>query len=228
MLIPSERLIVVNAAEAMSGETPTRRHRFTIAHELGHWICHALADVGEEQPTYCRSRTSPRTPTATSSARRTSSAPSCSCRRPRCGRRGLRRRMPRRLRRGSRCRRWQQSGVCTASGFSSSPGSADLRASRLSDGDRRAFALGSGHMDSAEEDERQDRTGRGERDECSEGPVVAGREGLRGEVSGLCLRDEDRRRDGDADRTADLLARVQQPGCQPGLVRRDADERRRS
>jgi len=41
MLIPSERLIVVNAAEATSGDTPTRRHRFTIAHELGHWICHA-------------------------------------------------------------------------------------------------------------------------------------------------------------------------------------------
>jgi hypothetical protein len=56
MLIPSERLIVVNAAEGMSGETPTRRHRFTIAHELGHWICHAQQDVGEEQPTYCRSR----------------------------------------------------------------------------------------------------------------------------------------------------------------------------
>ena len=56
MLIPSKRLILVNAAEAMSGETPTRRHRFTIAHELGHWICHALADVGEEQPTFCRSR----------------------------------------------------------------------------------------------------------------------------------------------------------------------------
>ena len=41
MLIPAERLILVNASEGMSGETPTRRHRFTIAHELGHWICHA-------------------------------------------------------------------------------------------------------------------------------------------------------------------------------------------
>ena len=56
MLVPSERLIVVNAAEATNGDTPTRRHRFTIAHELGHWICHAQQDVGEEQPTYCRSR----------------------------------------------------------------------------------------------------------------------------------------------------------------------------
>ena len=41
MLHPAERLIVVNASEAMSGDTPTRRNRFTIAHELGHWICHA-------------------------------------------------------------------------------------------------------------------------------------------------------------------------------------------
>ena len=53
MLIPSERLILVNAAEAMSGETPTRRHRFTIAHELGHWVCHAKSMA--EAPTYCRS-----------------------------------------------------------------------------------------------------------------------------------------------------------------------------
>jgi len=56
MLIPSERLIVVDAAEATNGDVPTRRHRFTIAHELGHWICHAQRDVREEQPTYCRSR----------------------------------------------------------------------------------------------------------------------------------------------------------------------------
>jgi hypothetical protein len=55
MLIPGERLILVNAAEAMSGETPTRRHRFTIAHELGHWICHAL---GAPSPaaSYCRAK----------------------------------------------------------------------------------------------------------------------------------------------------------------------------
>ena len=56
MLIPSERLILVNAAEAMSGDTPTRRHRFTIAHELGHWICHAQRGAVEEAPTYCRSQ----------------------------------------------------------------------------------------------------------------------------------------------------------------------------
>jgi hypothetical protein len=54
MLIPSERLIVVNAAEAVSGDTPTRRHRFTIAHELGHWICHARPDPHAAAPSYCR------------------------------------------------------------------------------------------------------------------------------------------------------------------------------
>ena len=51
---PAERLILVNASEAMSGDTPTRRHRFTIAHELGHWICHATEP--SPAPTYCRSQ----------------------------------------------------------------------------------------------------------------------------------------------------------------------------
>jgi hypothetical protein len=55
MLIPSVRLILVNAAEATNGDVPTRRHRFTIAHEMGHWICHARA-AGEAAPAYCRSR----------------------------------------------------------------------------------------------------------------------------------------------------------------------------
>ena len=55
MLIPAERLILVNAAEAMSGDTPTRRHRFTIAHELGHWVCHARGAEGA-RPTYCRAK----------------------------------------------------------------------------------------------------------------------------------------------------------------------------
>ena len=54
MLIPAERLILVNASEAMSGDIPTRRHRFTIAHELGHWICHARGI--EEAPTFCRAK----------------------------------------------------------------------------------------------------------------------------------------------------------------------------
>ena len=54
MLIPAKRLIRVNAAEAMSGDTPTHRIRFTIAHELGHWICHARGS--DDAPTYCRSQ----------------------------------------------------------------------------------------------------------------------------------------------------------------------------
>jgi Zn-dependent peptidase ImmA (M78 family) len=33
---------------------PTRRIRFTIAHELGHWICHARGM--DDAPTYCRSQ----------------------------------------------------------------------------------------------------------------------------------------------------------------------------
>jgi hypothetical protein len=54
MLIPAERLIRVNASEAMSGDTPTRRIRFTIAHEIGHWICHARGM--DDAPTFCRSQ----------------------------------------------------------------------------------------------------------------------------------------------------------------------------
>jgi hypothetical protein len=55
MLIPSKRLILVNAAEATNGDVPIRRHRFTIAHELGHWICHAHA-AEDAAPAYCRSQ----------------------------------------------------------------------------------------------------------------------------------------------------------------------------
>src|SRR3954468_10495898 len=46
MLLPLERVIVVNGAEA---ET---RRRFTIAHELGHWICQCLEGIAE--PVMCR------------------------------------------------------------------------------------------------------------------------------------------------------------------------------
>jgi IrrE N-terminal-like domain len=46
MLLPSERRILVR-----SDETAQRR-RFTIAHELGHWICQCLE--GEMRPVYCR------------------------------------------------------------------------------------------------------------------------------------------------------------------------------
>jgi hypothetical protein len=43
-------------------------------------------------------------------------------------------------------------------------------------------------------------------------------------VSGLRVRDEDRRCDGNAERAADLLARVQQSRREPGLLRSDSDK----
>ena len=46
MLFPTERLIVVNGGE------PETRRRFTIAHELGHWVCQCLE--GHTEPLYCR------------------------------------------------------------------------------------------------------------------------------------------------------------------------------
>ncbi len=46
MLLPAERRILVNVAE------PGPRRRFTIAHELGHWICQCLE--GTAKPVYCR------------------------------------------------------------------------------------------------------------------------------------------------------------------------------
>lgn len=55
LLLPAERRILVNAMERMSGDVPIRRHRFTIAHEVGHWICHALGSASP-QPSYCRAR----------------------------------------------------------------------------------------------------------------------------------------------------------------------------
>ena len=42
MLLPAERTIVLNAAESQRNDPPLRRHRFTIAHEIGHWVCHCL------------------------------------------------------------------------------------------------------------------------------------------------------------------------------------------
>ena len=50
MLLPAERRILVNAEEA-----PVRQ-RFTIAHELGHWICQCLEGSvgGSVEPVYCR------------------------------------------------------------------------------------------------------------------------------------------------------------------------------
>jgi Zn-dependent peptidase ImmA (M78 family) len=52
-LFPAERLILLNAAEAPRDRPPLRRYRFTIAHELGHWVCHVVGRP-DPQPTYCR------------------------------------------------------------------------------------------------------------------------------------------------------------------------------
>jgi Zn-dependent peptidase ImmA (M78 family) len=46
LLYPAERLIQVNANDA-----PTRR-RFTLAHELGHWVCQV--QEGRGAPVMCR------------------------------------------------------------------------------------------------------------------------------------------------------------------------------
>ena len=49
LLLPTERLIMVDAQEA--GRAPGRR-RFTITHELGHWVMHCSA--ASVEPVYCR------------------------------------------------------------------------------------------------------------------------------------------------------------------------------
>jgi len=49
LLIPARREIWVDAAEAR--ESPARR-RFTIAHEIGHWVCQVREGAGE--PIHCR------------------------------------------------------------------------------------------------------------------------------------------------------------------------------
>lgn len=46
LLVPAERRVVVNAGE------PPQRRRFTLAHELGHWVCQVLE--GHRAPLYCR------------------------------------------------------------------------------------------------------------------------------------------------------------------------------
>jgi hypothetical protein len=50
LLLPADRQIWLNAREAR--EVPGRR-RFTLAHELGHWVCQCLE--GRRAPAYCRS-----------------------------------------------------------------------------------------------------------------------------------------------------------------------------
>ena len=55
MLLPAERKIVLNAAEAPRDEAPLRRFRFTIAHEVGHWICHVVG-AERSEPMFCRAK----------------------------------------------------------------------------------------------------------------------------------------------------------------------------
>jgi hypothetical protein len=57
MLLPAERKIVLNAHERTGGQNdpPLRRFRFTIAHEIGHWVCHCLEGRAPNlEPSYCR------------------------------------------------------------------------------------------------------------------------------------------------------------------------------
>jgi hypothetical protein len=55
MLLPASRTIVLNAAEAPRDEAPLRRFRFTIAHEVGHWVVHCLEGKARTlEPSFCR------------------------------------------------------------------------------------------------------------------------------------------------------------------------------
>jgi hypothetical protein len=57
MLLPAEWRIVLNAHERVGGrnDPPLRRFRFTIAHEIGHWVCHCLEGrAPDPEPSYCR------------------------------------------------------------------------------------------------------------------------------------------------------------------------------
>jgi hypothetical protein len=57
MLLPVERRILLNAAEGVGGrnDPPLRRFRFTIAHEIGHWVIHCLEGrAPDAEPSYCR------------------------------------------------------------------------------------------------------------------------------------------------------------------------------
>ena len=57
MLLPAERRIVLNAHEHATGrdDPPLRRFRFTVAHEIGHWVCHCLSGRAPKlEPSYCR------------------------------------------------------------------------------------------------------------------------------------------------------------------------------
>ena len=78
MLLPAERTVVLNLAESPRNDPLLRRHRFTIAHEIGHWVCHCLEGRAAqlERATAVRP-TSRTTSTERSSGRRTSSRASC-------------------------------------------------------------------------------------------------------------------------------------------------------
>jgi len=55
MLLPAERTIVLNLAESPRNDPPLRRQRFTIAHEIGHWVCHCLEGrAAKLESSYCR------------------------------------------------------------------------------------------------------------------------------------------------------------------------------
>jgi hypothetical protein len=57
MLLPAERRILLNAAEGAGGrnDLPLRRFRFTIAHEIGHWVVHCLEGKAPRlEPSFCR------------------------------------------------------------------------------------------------------------------------------------------------------------------------------
>jgi Zn-dependent peptidase ImmA (M78 family) len=55
MLLPAERTIVLNLAESPRNDPPLRRYRFTIAHEIGHWVCHCLEGRAPRlEPSFCR------------------------------------------------------------------------------------------------------------------------------------------------------------------------------
>jgi hypothetical protein len=58
VLLPAERRILLNMAECVVGRDTLllRRFRFTISHEIGHWVCHCLEGAAPAtEPSYCRS-----------------------------------------------------------------------------------------------------------------------------------------------------------------------------
>lgn len=54
VLLPAQRVIRLNAAETDRDDPTLRRFRFTIAHELGHWTCHAKGGAALTATSYCR------------------------------------------------------------------------------------------------------------------------------------------------------------------------------